>query len=69
MDMIEFQATVKNGKIEIPPEYRGQIKNRVRVIVLPEGETPDRRNLIDELLANPVKVQDFQPLKRDDLYE
>ncbi len=69
MDMIEFRATVKNGKIEIPSEYRGRIKNRVRVIVMPEGETPERHNLIDELLAKPVKVQDFQPLKRDDLYE
>jgi hypothetical protein len=49
MYAVEFQATVKNGIIEIPARYRDQIKHMVRVIVLAE---PDAKtsNLIDQLL-------------------
>lgn len=46
---IEFQATIKNGLIEIPPEYRAQFAADVRVILLtkemvkalpPRGQRP-----------------------------
>jgi hypothetical protein len=30
---VEFQTTVKNGVIEIPPEYRKSFRDRVRVIL------------------------------------
>ncbi len=33
---IEFQTTVKNGVIEIPPEYRKQFAAEVRVILVSE---------------------------------
>ena len=36
MEAVEFQATVKDGTIEIPREYREGLSARVRVILLPE---------------------------------
>jgi hypothetical protein len=69
MDFIEFHTTTKNGVIEIPAKYRDQVKDRVRVILLPEEKRTNRRNYIDQLLKKPVNVRDFHPLKRDDLHE
>jgi hypothetical protein len=65
MYAVEFQAKVKNGIIEIPVQYRDQIKQRVRVIVLAE---PDDKpsNLIDQLLETPLRVKGFKPLTRED---
>jgi hypothetical protein len=69
MGTIEFRTTIKNGVIEIPAKYRNQVKNRVRVILVPEGEKSIRPNLIDQLLEKPIRVPDFYPIKRDDLHE
>lgn len=68
MRFIEFNTTVKNGVIEIPHKYQGKIKNRVRVILLPEEKKSARRNLIDRLLEHPVQSRNFVPLSRDDIY-
>jgi hypothetical protein len=67
MYAVEFQAKVKNGFIEIPPQYRDSLKQTVRVIVLAEAseKTP---NLIDQLLEHPLRIQGFKPLTRDELY-
>lgn len=68
MESIEFFATIKNGVIEIPAKYRGQVKDRVRVILVPVENRTHHRNYIDQLLEKPVSVRDFHPLKRDDLH-
>lgn len=68
MDKIEFEATVKKGKIEIPDQYKDRIKNRVRVIILSEEESTGYQNLIDQLLENPVQIKNFSPLKRNSIY-
>lgn len=69
MQAIEFQAIIKNGVIEIPQHYLKHLSNRVRVILLVE-QTPKAHapNLIDQLLAHPVRVQGFQPLTREEIY-
>lgn len=67
MDIIEFQTTVKNGMIEIPLEYQGKVKDRVRVILVPEHKHSRQRNLIDRLLKKPLQARDFQPLSRDEI--
>ena len=69
MEFIEFRTTIKNGVIEIPAKYRGQIKDRVRVILVPEESHTNRQNYIDQLLEKPITVRGFHPLKRDDLHE
>ena len=65
---VEFQATVKDGVIEIPPEYRDQIRGRVRVILLTDEARALKANMIDVLLAHPVEVQDFRPLTREEAH-
>ena len=68
MQAVEFQAKIKNGTIEIPSQYKDKLKEVVRVIILTdEGEIT--ANLIDQLLASPVKVGDFKPLSRAEIYE
>jgi hypothetical protein len=67
MTAVEFQAHIKNGTIEIPVEYRDQVKGTVRVIVLSSERLPES-NIIDRLLAEPVKINDFRPLTREEIY-
>ena len=69
MDTVEFQTTVKDGKIEIPAEYRDQLPEQVRVILLAPASDPEAAGYIDQLLANPLPAPGFAPFKRDELYE
>jgi hypothetical protein len=68
MYAVEFQAQIKNGTIEIPEVYRSQLKERVRVILLAEEESTTE-NLIDQLLQHPIKLAEFKPLAREEIYE
>lgn len=68
MQAVEFQARIKNGMIEIPAQYKDKLKEIVRVIILTDESEPTT-NLIDQLLASPLKVKDFKPLSRAEIYE
>ena len=69
LNAVEFQAIVKNGMIEIPREYRQRLSQRVRVIVLAEEERKAQpASLIDDLLLNPIKIEGFRPLTRDEAH-
>ena len=68
MYAVEFQAQIKNGTIEIPEVYRSRLKERVRVILLAEEESTTE-NLIDQLLQHPIKLAEFKPLGREEIYE
>ena len=69
MYAVEFQATVKNGTIEIPPQFRDRLRDVVRVIVLAEAkERTNNLNLIDHLLETPLQAPGFTPLSRDEIY-
>ena len=68
MQAIEFQAEIKNGVIEIPRRYLRNLSNRVRVILLIEQTPETTANFIDQLLAQPVRVQGFRPLTREEIY-
>jgi hypothetical protein len=68
MQSVEFQTTVRNGIIEIPPEWRGTFKNRVRVILQAEETSAPAKNLIDQLLARPVRLKTFRPIPREELH-
>jgi|YNPNPStandDraft_1061719.scaffolds.fasta_scaffold08828_3 hypothetical protein len=65
---IEFQTTVKNGIIEIPRQYLGNLTDRVRVILLVEETPKTTVNFIEHLLAHPVQVKGFRPLTRQEIY-
>jgi len=68
MHAIEFQTKVKDGSIAIPEEYRDQLKGSVRVILLAE-ESTEKFDMIEHLLANPLNVEGFKPLAREEIYE
>ena len=68
MQAIEFQTKVKDGSITIPEEYRNKVNGNVRVIVLAEGHG-SAFDMIEHLLANPVIVEGFKPLAREEIYE
>ncbi|MDX1946065.1 MAG: hypothetical protein SFU86_11765 [Pirellulaceae bacterium] len=68
MIAVEFETQVTDGKIEIPPAHRDALRGSVRVIVLSNPRQPGP-SLIDELLANPLPIPNFQPLTRDEAHE
>jgi len=68
MYAIEFQATVKDGIIEIPRKYLRNLTTRVRVILLAEESPKSTVNFIDQLLAKPMRVQGFRPLTREEVH-
>lgn len=67
MYAVEFEAKIKSGTIEIPPQYRDSLKEVVKVIILADGQE-ETVNLIDQLLKSPLKIEGFQPLARDEIY-
>ena len=68
MQAVEFRAKIKNGMIEIPSQYKDKLKKIVRVIILTD-ENETTTNLIDQFLVSPLKVKNFKPLSRAEIYE
>ena len=68
MYAIEFHTKVKDGSITIPAEYKDKVKGYVRVILLGE-ERAEKFDMIEHLLANPLSVEGFKPLTREEIYE
>ena len=66
---IEFQATIHNGVIEVPAEYRDQVQGQVRVILLADAPGPWQPDLIGHLLDHPIELAEFQPFTREALYD
>lgn len=69
MRTIEFHTRIKNGAIEIPGKYRDDIKGEVHVILLPGNQEGEQENMIDQLFGEPLKVDGFKPLPREEIYE
>jgi len=68
MYAIEFQTTVKNGMIKIPQEYEKRFQHRVKAILLAEEAAHPSTNLIDQLLTKPLRIKNFKPLTREEIY-
>jgi hypothetical protein len=68
MFAIEFQTKIRDGMIELPEAYRDRLTGPVRVIILAE-ESPAGPDMIDQLLTNPLQVEQFTPFQRDLIYE
>ena len=69
MNAFEFQAKPKNGRIEIPAEYKDKIVGNVRVIVLSQEQKIGPDDIINRLLAHPLEIKNFAPLLREEVYE
>jgi len=67
MHVIEFRTKIKNGIIEIPKEHKNKIRETVRVIILSE-EITSGEDFIERLLNSPLKLKEFQPLSREEIY-
>ena len=70
MSTAEFEADVRNGTIEIPVKYRDLFGNSVRVTL--SSDEPGSRaasTILDQWLASPIRVADFQPLSREQAHE
>ena len=69
MYAIEFRARIKNGVIEIPEKFRRKLKDNVKVILLTEYMMDTSSDIIEELLESPLKITDFKPYKREEIYD
>jgi hypothetical protein len=69
MYAVEFRTKIKNGIIEIPEEYRKQLKDTVRVIVLADEKIETTTDIIEELIDSPIRLPNFVPMKRDEIYD
>lgn len=74
MFAVEFRAKIKDGVIELPKRFKDSITDTVKVIILKEEpsahETGKKSgpDMIKRLLASPLEIKGFHPLKRDDIY-
>ena len=68
MLIIEFRAKTKNGIIQIPAEFMGIVAEDVQVILIAQSGKIKQLDIIDELMANPLKVEGFKPVTRDEAH-
>lgn len=74
MYAVEFRAKIKNGIIELPKKFKDSITDTVKVIILKEEATSHEAgkktgpDMIERLLASPLEIKGFHPLKRDEIY-
>lgn len=68
MEAFEFRTKIKDGIIQIPKKYKQQMNATVKVIIL--SDYKDKQDdILDELLEHPVKINDFKPMARGQIYE
>jgi hypothetical protein len=72
MQAIEFESQLSRGAIPVPESLHLIDGRRVRVLLLLE-ESEDRavefHDAIADLLDNPMVLDDFQPLTREQVHE
>ena len=68
MVTIQFKSKIKNGVIEVPKKYRGKLRDDVRVILKAETPKGKSKNYLDKLIAHPIKVKNFSPMTREQIY-
>ena len=68
MQTIEFRAKIKNGIIQIPARLKGKVAQDVQVILVSESEKKTTTDMIDELMAQPLKATGFKPMLRDEAH-
>ena len=68
MQTIEFRAKIKNGIIQIPARFKGKVVEDVQVILVSKSEKNPTTDMIDELMAHPLKSKGFKPMTRDEAH-
>ena len=66
MKIIEFTTKINKGMIAIPKEYDQDLQEEleVEVIVRPKR----KKRLMDQLVENPVSVEGWRNLTRDEIH-
>lgn len=67
---VEFKVKIKKGIIEIPEEYRQELREvgEVTVIVLKQPKRISQTGVIAELTQKPIPVSGIRKLTRDEFY-
>ncbi|MDR3243634.1 MAG: hypothetical protein LBT79_02670 [Elusimicrobiota bacterium] len=60
MEAIRFQAEIKNGIIEIPKQYVGQIAALATVSVMPNTQKPKRRYIDGTFTVMKTDVKNYK---------
>jgi len=73
MQAIEFEADVKNFRIQVPRKLAVLDQKHVKFVALFENENPvkfQRRtaSFIDNIMSNPLIIPGFTPMGRDDVH-
>jgi hypothetical protein len=68
MQTIEFHTKIKNGIIQIPAEFKGKVAEDVQVFLIAQSEKINQLDIIDELMANPLQLEGFKPVTRDETH-
>ncbi len=66
MQIIKFRVKIKNGIIQIPARFKGQVAEDVQVILIFKSEKASQPDIIDNLMAHPLQVKGFKALTRDE---
>lgn len=72
MQAIEFETQLSHGAIPVPESLHLIDGRRVRVLLLLEeieDRTVESHDAIADLLDNPMVLDDFQPLTREQVHE
>ncbi len=68
METVQFRTKIKNGIIEVPKKYQGKFKNSVRVVLISGEKNGKTTNIIEELMAHPLRIKGFKPLTREEAH-
>jgi len=68
MEAFEFKTKIKDGTIQVPRKYTGGTSSTVKVIIL-SNQRSKQPDMVEDLLTHPVRVDNFKPLSRDEIYE
>ena len=69
---VRFQTRANNGAILIPREFLSELNGVIDVSVTPLSATllaDEPYDIITELTRNPIKLPDYRPLTRDEIYD
>lgn len=69
MEVVEFQGIVKDGVIQIPEIYQGELDGEsVKVIVMKKVRKTAAVDIIAELMEHPLEFE-WPPLTREEIYD
>ena len=69
MYAVEFRTKMTDGIIRVPEKYRKKMRCSVKVILLTEDTSDTSSDMIGELLRHPLRLPDFRPFRREEIYD